>query len=393
LRFTDYKETQKQLNTLHANAASREKDIDLLTHQVHELEQVELNEEKYQECLEKQAQINNAEKLFSSASELIRVLENNETGITEVLARAFGPMKILNRTDNSTAGFHLSLQQIQQDCNQLIRDLQDYLEKISFKPEEASRINQQCDLYYEIKRKYGPNMESAAKFYQEAKARYDLLTNFNETDEILNNRLKEIENKLKQTAEKISKKRLSTASALKETVEKELKELGILHAKFSCEITKHDFGPDGFDLITFMLSPNAGEKLKPLADIASSGEAARLMLALKKALTNVDPIPVLIFDEIDAQIGGRLGSITGKKLKELSKNHQVILISHLPQIASFADAHFKVSKLMDNSRTLTTVKLLDKEGKILELAKMMSGEKESAIATTHAREMLAKAQK
>ena len=133
--------------------------------------------------------------------------------------------------------------------------------------------------------------------------------------------------------------------------------------------------------------------MKPLAEIISSGEAARVMLALKKALTKVDPIPVLIFDEIDAQIGGRLGIVTGKKLKELSSNRQIVLITHLPQIAAFADSHFKVIKKVAGFRTITDVTLLDKNSQIQELAKMMSGEKESSIALTHAKDLLKKAGK
>jgi DNA repair protein RecN (Recombination protein N) len=143
--------------------------------------------------------------------------------------------------------------------------------------------------------------------------------------------------------------------------------------------------------VSFYISPNAGESLKPLAEIVSSGEAARLMLALKKALTKVDPIPVLIFDEIDAQIGGRLGAGIGKKLQEISHDRQVILITHLPQIASFADNHFKVYKTVKNNHTRTIVDLLDKEARIKEMSEMMSGENKSSISLTHARDMLIKA--
>ncbi|MFC1807129.1 DNA repair protein RecN, partial [Candidatus Omnitrophota bacterium] len=170
-----------------------------------------------------------------------------------------------------------------------------------------------------------------------------------------------------------------------------LNELGIKHVEFECRVENAELNPDGQDSVTFYISPNAGEGLKPLAEIVSSGEAARVMLALKKALIKVDPIPVLIFDEIDAQIGGRLGTITGQKLKELSLGRQVILITHLPQIASFADTHFKVSKYVKNNRTITDVKTLDNSMRVEELAKMMSGDKKSNISLNHAQEMLAAA--
>ena len=154
-----------------------------------------------------------------------------------------------------------------------------------------------------------------------------------------------------------------------------------------------DFHAAGQDHVVFYISPNAGEDLKPLSEIVSSGEAARLMLALKKALIKVDSVPVLIFDEIDAQIGGRLGTITGKKLKELSRTRQVILITHLPQIASFADTHFKVVKKVTAGRTITTVNPLNKEERVKELAEMMSGKSQSDIALSHAETLLADAKK
>ncbi len=156
---------------------------------------------------------------------------------------------------------------------------------------------------------------------------------------------------------------------------------------------KSEFSSFGFDSVIFYISPNAGEELKPLSDIVSSGEAARVMLALKKALINVDPIPTLIFDEIDAQIGGRLGTITGQKLKSISEIRQVILITHLPQIASFADQHLKVEKFVKDKRAITTVNVLDQDQRVKELAQMMSGKDESDIALKHANDLLINAAK
>jgi len=193
-----------------------------------------------------------------------------------------------------------------------------------------------------------------------------------------------------QYAKIITVKRKKSAKALEETIKNELQELGFANVRFECRIEKVELTRNGQDKVVFYISPNLGEDLKPLAKIVSSGEAARVMLALKKALTKVDPIPVLIFDEIDAQIGGRLGTITGKKLKELSQGRQVLLITHLPQIASFGDSHFKVSKHVQASRTVTNVELLDTDSRIEEMAKMMSGEKQSDIAVKHAHDMLSR---
>jgi len=242
-----------------------------------------------------------------------------------------------------------------------------------------------------IKRKYGPTLEDARKFYQQAKEKYDLLNNFENQNSALQDQINHLKKELTRAAQKITKQRKKTAKGLEITIEKELSELGIAHVKFEVRIVPVDFDAHGRDKVTFYISPNAGEQLKPLADIVSSGEAARVMLGLKKALINVDPVGVLIFDEIDAQIGGRLGTITGKKLRAISKIRQVILITHLPQIASFADAHFKVTKLVQNGQSITRVDLLDKSSRVEEIAQMMSGHKQSPISIKHARTMLTEA--
>ena len=172
-----------------------------------------------------------------------------------------------------------------------------------------------------------------------------------------------------------------------------MNQLGITHARFEVRFESQDFMKTGQDSVTFYLSPNAGVDLKPLSAIVSSGEAARVMLALKKALIKVDPVPVLIFDEIDAQIGGRLGQVTGEKLRDIARYRQVLLITHLPQIASFANHHYKVSKASKAKKTTTTCSLLDDDARIDELAEMMDGSRESEISLRHAQEMLVHAKK
>ena len=391
--YRKYLELSREQEKLKELSSSRERDIEILKHQIRELEQVPLEEEKYTELLEKQSRLNNSEKLYERAGQLINTLENDESGISQAITKAFPYTRLLNNIDPATSVLTENLSHIQEKSDEILSYLRSYLENLSFEPQEANEINKFCDTYIELKRKYGPSLEEVRKFYQSAKEKYDTLVNFEINSNELNEKINSLKKELRQIAQKITKKRKATADGLKETIEKELKELGIMHARFECKIEKAELNPDGQDRVIFYISPNAGEDLKPLAEIVSSGEAARLMLALKKALIKVDPIPVLIFDEIDAQIGGRLGTITGKKLKELSADRQVILITHLPQIASFADTHFKIYKKVENNRTTTAIEELDAGTKIKEIAKMMSGEKESAIALTHAREMLTQAKK
>lgn len=392
-RYEKYIGLQNQWKELKSMAQSRERDIDLLGHQIRELEQVPLSKNHYEQVCQDLVKIDNAEKLYDCVSSLLRVFEGEDTGLSETIRQAFGPMRTLNEIDDKMAHLNDQLTNVQDSTDQIILELKDYMENLSFQPDEAQEINHSYDIYEDIKRKYGPGIEEAEKFYIEAKAKYDLLMNLEHNDTELQNQIEAAQKDLKKIARKLTTARKKTADSLKGTIENELKDLGIEHVAFEARIESVDFHARGQDHVVFYISPNAGEDLKPLAEIVSSGEAARLMLALKRALTNVDPIPVLIFDEIDAQIGGRLGTITGNKLKELSTDRQVLLITHLPQIASFSDRHFKVNKNVVNGRTITTVDLLDEKAKVQELAHMMTGDQKNKISLAHAEDMLSSAQK
>jgi len=390
-KYKAYSALQSKLEKLLSLNTSRERELDLLAHQIKELEQVPLEESKYEEILCEQTKVNNAEKLNEQIHQITALLEGENNGPGERIRQSFSPMRALNNIDEQTLPFMESLTQLQEMHTDLSAQLNNYAEGLSFNPEEANAINTQCDMYEDIKRKYGPTLEEAAQFYEAAKDKHNLLTNFEQEDSDLRARIQTSEKELKKIAQKITKQRQKAADHLKTTIEKELSELGIANVKFEVRLQQGPLLADGQDTVTFYISPNVGEDLKPLAEIVSSGEAARVMLALKKALIKVDPIPVLIFDEIDAQIGGRLGTITGQKLREISYNRQVILITHLPQIASFANAHFKVVKSVENKRTMTRVNFLNKKKRVQEIAKMMSGEEESAISIKHATDMLTQA--
>ncbi|MBF0521767.1 MAG: DNA repair protein RecN [Candidatus Omnitrophica bacterium] len=389
--YEGYVKLKEKLGEIEALASSHDRDLDLLSHQIGELKQVPLDEDKFQELLGQQTKVNNAEKLYDYIQKILSLLEAGDNSPGENIRQAFSPMRDLNQTDEKTAYLMESLSQLQGLNDQIIADLKDYADSISFDPSEAQEINAKCDIYDDIKRKYGPTLADAKIFFEEALRKHQLLSNLEQNDADLKKEIQAAEAALVQIAKKMTKCRQKTAENLKTTIEKELSELGIIHVQFEARIDKVELGASGQDSVTFYISPNAGEELKPLSEIVSSGEAARVMLALKKALIEVDPIPVLIFDEIDAQIGGRLGTVTGKKLKSLSSHRQVILITHLPQIASFADQHFKVLKMVKNGRTITSVEALDKNARVKELAKMMSGEKETQISLQHAEDLLSKA--
>lgn len=389
-----YSRLQRELEELSQLASTNQRDIELIKHQIKELERVPLDEAEYQKTEQEQSRINNVERLKSCAEGILAAFEDEESGIEGSLRRSFGPLRTLNQIDPSTAHLAETLTAIQENTQDLISSLRDYTDRLSFDSAAAASINARYDIYQEIKRKYGPTLEDARNFYQEIKSRFEKIDNLEHNDSALRKKIEEHKKELLKTAQKMTKKRQAAAASLKETIEKELKELGISHVAFEARLTKSELCKDGQEQVIFYISPNAGEELKPLAQIVSSGEAARVMLALKKALIKVDAIPVLIFDEIDAQIGGRLGTITGKKLKELSQTRQVLLITHLPQIASFADSHLKIFKTVKAGRAVTQVIPLDKEGRVGELADMLGGAKSGRdISVSHAEDMLKTARK
>jgi len=380
-----------RLNEMGRDKNSREREIDLLSHQVKELSGLELTREKYDEYISEQARINNTQELSVCVGEMINILDEGDMGVTANFMKAAGLMRKLNRIDETTSDLASELNLAHETVDNVLTRLKAYIDSLAFEPERSRTVNEVCDNYKNALRKYGPEIEDLLKFFNEAKTRLDFLNNFDENDKTLRDDIAKLEKKLETLAAEISEKRVKAAKALKKTIEKELLELGFAKVLFDCKITKVALKEDGFDDVEFYISPNPGEPLKPLADIVSGGESARIMLALKKALIKVDPVPVLIFDEIDAQIGGRLGTVTGLKLKELSRQRQVLVITHLAQIAAYADTHYKVAKAEKNKRTITTIEKLDKDQRVHELAQMMSGEKTTAVSIIHAKDMLAQA--
>ncbi len=391
--FKDYVRLTMQLNNLKAMADSKDREMDLLAHQIRELEQVSLKDEDYEALLSEQNRMRNAERLFEQASLMMQCLDDETSGINEQIRKACGYAQQLSDVDGQAHSFKVQLEQSQEICEEVASEMRDYLEALSFAPGEADEVSRRYDSYEDIKRKYGPGLSEARAFLEKAKETYAMLIDYEHNDKELQAGIQAVRLRLADLAAEITKKRKITAKTLESIIERELKDLGIEHVKFEVRFEKADFMLDGCDRVVFFISPNAGEELKPLSQIVSSGEAARIMLALKRALTEVDPIPVLVFDEIDAQIGGRLGTITGMKLQQLASGRQVILITHLPQIAAFGQQHFKAIKRVINKRTVTEILNLKGDERLEELAQMMDGQKKTKLSLEHARDMLTSAQK
>ncbi|NLE65584.1 MAG: DNA repair protein RecN [Elusimicrobia bacterium] len=389
--YTGYTALKKELEDLETMARSRDRDLDLLSHQVRELEQVPLDEETLKALESEISRINNAEHLFEDLTLAMSALDSDGAGMGSLISRAYRPVQKLAETDPEAAPFLETLSSLQESASSLLSSLRDYSEKLSFDPETAKDANRRFDIYHGILKKYGPSLAEARTFLEESRKKRDLLSDIEHNTGSLKKKILNEERELKTIAEEWTKVRKKAAILLKKTIENELKDLGFKTISFETRIEKIPPGPEGQDRVVFFISPNVGESLKPLAEIVSSGESARIMLAIKKALMQVDPVPTLIFDEIDAQIGGRLGTVIGEKLREISRHRQVILITHLPQIAAFASRHIRIEKIAEKDRTKVRLSDLPEDARIEEMAHMLSGDAASAISRAHAMDMRAAA--
>ena len=271
--------------------------------------------------------------------------------------------------------------------------LRDYSRRIEINPVRLEEVENRLEAIDDLKRKYGSTIEEVLLFKEKVAQALRSFTSGEERLSQLEGILGSLRGETVALAQKLSWERKRVAAELKKSVERELSSLGMKKTTFEVKVEEQPLSPKGMERVEFLLSPNVGEEVKPLARIASGGELSRMMLAMKKILAKVGGRQVLIFDEVDSGIGGAIAEVVGRKLKELSKHHQVLCVTHLPQIASFADTHHSVRKEVRQGRTITVVDRLEREAIIDEIARMLGGMKVTEKTRAHAREMIENARK
>ncbi|MBI4549318.1 MAG: DNA repair protein RecN [Candidatus Omnitrophica bacterium] len=388
--FMEYREWTGRRAELAALEERREREIDLVKYQIDEIERGAVEEGEEESLREEKIRLANAEKLFELAAAILSSLNENSPSASALLGSARRSFADLARIDESMARLQDDFQSAEIHLEEIIRSVEDYKESLSFEPARLDEIQARLEVIDTLKRKYGGSAERIGAFLSQARRRYDELVNSSVLLQEIDAKLARLGPEMKKLASLLSEKRKKAGVALRRVIETEMKDLGVASARFECRSSPAEPGPDGADQLEFLISLNVGEPVAPLRRIVSGGEVSRVMLALKRALMKVDPMPSLIFDEIDANIGGRLGSVTGRKLKEISEDRQVLLITHLPQIASFADRHFKVFKKVAQGKTVTEYRVVEGDERVSELAQMMSGRRETEASRRHAEEMLSK---
>lgn len=386
--FSQYDALVTQKTELLDMQQSREREMDLLKYQIEEIETPQFQEDEEDELTRERIRLANAEKLYEMVSRVLQLLNDDDHSASVLLGRAAKDLTSLVRFDATIEPMKGDFENAQLGIEEVIRSLRDYQESLSFDSDRLEEIDNRMDQVEMVKRKYGGSLGAALSYLKEAKEKYDKLLNSAIYEKDIEHQMARIVPKMKKLAAELSEKRAKAGQSLKKTIEAELKDLNIPQAIFEPRLQPQEFAADGIDQLEFLISLNPGQAVMSLAKVISGGEASRVMLAIKKALMKVDPVPTLIFDEIDANIGGRLGNVTGQKLKEISEERQVLLITHLPQIASFADRHFKVSKSTQRGQTIVDYQTIEGEARVRELAQMMSGKQETEISKRHAQEML-----
>lgn len=392
--FENVKKLRADLDELRRTEQDAVRQIDLLTYQIREIEASKLEPGEEEVLRNELSRLANAEKLASLAQNAYTLLEENSPdaeSISGMLGEVTKSVHNLSQIDHDLDELSSQSEMAATLLADISRTLQDYIGQIEYNPKRLEETENRLALISILKKKYGQNEQAVLNFAEEAQEKLENISHAEERIEELENKEVILMKDLGTAAITLSKSRSTAAQALSEQVERELTNLKMAGARFSASIIHKDdengilmedsrkvrFTSNGIDRVEFLIAPNLGEGLKPLVKIASGGETSRLMLALKNVLANADTIPVLIFDEIDQGIGGRVGTIVGKKLWQLGANHQVLCVTHLAQLAAYGNQHFHVFKQVADGRTRTVVENLRGERRLSELALMFGGDSEA----------------
>lgn len=389
--YSDIKEIDKEISRLNSDEQDKLKMMDLLSFQIKEIKEADLKPEEYDELVKRKNILTNSEKIYSILSSLYEALYEGEEkeSAYDKIGTSISQLESVEQFDDKLKNIKNSLEDIYYKLESIIEDTRSYRDAMEFNPDELEKIDTRLDVINRLMRKYGKSIDDILDYLDKITKQYSGIEKSEETSKELESKKAKLLIELEKTADKISLKRKSTAEKLKKLVERELKYLGMEKAIFKVEVKDAEkYHDDGKNDVFFTMSANPGEPLKPLSKVASGGEMSRIMLAIKTVIADVDKIPTLIFDEIDVGISGRTAQSVAEKMCAISKSHQLLCVTHLPQIAAMADFHFKIQKFVKNERTTTKVfELKDKE-RIDELARMLSGAAITDTTLNHAEEMI-----
>lgn len=397
---------RSEIDGLLTDEAALARRIDMLEYQVQEITLAELHPDEERELQEECNRLVNAEKIAELATEAIYALTGElgeTTGVDDLLSQASLLLSKLAQLDPALEESAQQAEALSAQVEELALAVRAYRDEVEYDPRRLDEIEERIEVITRLKRKYGGSIEAVLAYAENAQAELDAITHSEERLAELRQQEDDLLHQLGELAGQLSKARHEAAARLTEAIVHELADLGMDRARFEVRIAHEDatdgcyvgerrlaFTRAGIDRVEFYMAANVGEPVRPIAKVASGGETARIMLALKSVLSYADPVPTLIFDEIDQGIGGRMGAVVGQKLWQLSNHHQVLVVTHLAQLAGFGDSHYKVSKHVQGNRTVTRAEQLDDQGRVEEISEMLGAETTSARQSAYDILMLAR---
>jgi DNA repair protein RecN (Recombination protein N) len=373
------REIEKERAALELSESEREQRLSLLQHQVNEIQSAQLQPGEDERVENDYRAASHAQNILEQAGIITALLSESENAAMTQLAQVERALTAWQRMDHSIADAESLNRQAIAQLQELLGAVQARAERVELDPAQLRQLEDRLNLVQGLKRKYGGTVDAVLAFGEKAGAQLVALEGSAEFLAALALREKAARGALEKAAAELSKARGKIAGPLGEKISQELRALGFNKAVFQIGLSPVEPGPSGGDHVEFIFAPNPGEAARPLRAIASSGEMARVMLAVKTTLAEVDEIPILIFDEVDANVGGETAGQVGRKLRALGRSHQVLCITHLPQVAAQGQSHFAVEKKMKQNRTLTELTRLEGAARQRELARMLGGQTEAAL--------------
>ncbi len=391
--YAKYLELKKLADTPEMSPEQRERELSFARFEADEIDKAKLIPGELEELESNLRKMENSGKVKEGLSRVLQLVRDEDTSCENVLNRALREMSNVSSLDEDMEEYEARMSEVDSLLRDLSRDISSYLEADDFDEREFARLQERVDLINHLQIKYGKNIEKILEYAEERKAYIQRLENAAEEGERIQKELQMQESLLKKCAEEVSAFRKEEAQKFEQEIMEALHDLNFVQAEFKVSFEEAEtVSANGKDKIVFMISTNPGEKLRPLSAVASGGELSRIMLAIKTISAKRDAINTLIFDEIDSGISGKTAWKVSEKLGRLSHSHQIICITHLPQIAAMADSHYCIEKSGQDGKTVTQIKALNENGALNEIARLLGADSITEVVLENARELKLQAQ-
>lgn len=380
--YHKYQELLEKLKEMNQDKESRLREADFLRYEIEELDHAALKEGEEEELTVQYRRLINAQKIMENLSAAYQAIEGQQIGLALKSAAQAAEY------DEALSGIRDQLFDAEAILSDAAHDITGYMDEFSFDEEKFRQVEQRLDFIHNLQAKYGNSVAEIQKQLEKKRKRLEELDNFDQVKQKAEQDFHNVKNELEQLCQQLSVVRKKAAKVLTKEIRQGLEDLNFIDVQFEMEFKRlEEYTANGFDEAEFLISTNPGLPIRPLKDVASGGELSRIMLAIKAVLADTDDIPSLIFDEIDTGISGRTAQKVSEKMAYIARNHQVICITHLPQIAAMADAHFEIAKEAVGGNTTTTIRQLEDEEMVKELARLLGGARITDAVLDNAREM------